>query len=285
MMPATIKRGSTGSDVSLCQQTLTEHGYLCTADGIFGSNTESQVKAFQNASSLTADGIVGPNTWRALDTEPEDTDDPKTWGNGKDWADFVPLLGPAMGAVYSLSGGQMPTLPPGLRLNSRYIGDDTTNCVMFTGYFLGSGFGGPFTGDQWARWALTQPEGYNYQGYGPGVCAEWGMGTMMPAGAVPRNGVYLLQTIRGWPSGHSWMVLDYDEDTGKILTLESNTSGTGLDGVGFWNLGPIRSTNAANWKERVHTTWDERIASATEISMCRLDIDHQSVRDWIASQT
>ncbi len=288
-MPATIKRGSTGSDVSLCQTDLTQHGFTCEADGIFGPNTETQVKAFQSSCGLVADGIVGPNTWAALEKAPETEepiDDPTTWDDAaeKPWADFVPLLGPAMGATYALSGGQMPTLPPGLRLNSRYVGDTTTNCVMFTGYLLGNGFGGPFSGDQWARWALTQPEEYDYRGYGPGVCAEWGVGEMMPPGAVPKDGVYLLQTIRGWPSGHSWMVLDYDEATGKILTLESNTSGTGLNGVGFWNLGPIRSTNAANWKERVHTTWEERIASSTEISMCKLAIDHQSVLDWIASQ-
>jgi peptidoglycan hydrolase-like protein with peptidoglycan-binding domain len=286
-MPATIRKGSTGSDVSLCQGDLNAHGFPCDVDGIFGSGTQAQVIAFQKAQGLAADGIVGPNTWAALEADPdteEPTDDPTTWEGEKDWSAFVPLLGPAMNATYALSGAQMPQLPPGLRLNSRYIGEATTNCVMFTGYLLGNGFGGPFSGDQWARWALTQPEDYNYQGYGPGVCAEWGVGEMMPAGAVPKDGVYLLQTIRGWPSGHSWMVLDYDEATGKILTLESNTSGTGLNGVGFWNLGPIRSTNAANWKERVHTTWDERIASATEISMCRLAINHQSVLDWIAGQ-
>jgi len=285
-MPATIRKGSKGSEVSLCQEDLNAHGFPCDVDGIFGSGTQAQVVAFQKAQGLAADGIVGPNTWAALAADPDTerpTSDP-TPGGEKDWSDFVPLLGPAMNATYALSGAQMPQLPPGLRLNSRYIGEATTNCVMFTGYLLGNGFGGPFSGDQWARWALTQPEDYNYRGYGPGVCAEWGVGEMMPAGAVPKDGVYLLQTIRGWPSGHSWMVLDYDEATGKILTLESNTSGTGLNGVGFWNLGPIRSTNAANWKERVRTTWSERISSATEVSMCRLAIDHKSVLDWIAGQ-
>lgn len=284
-MPATIKKGSRGDDVSLCQGLLTQQGYPCDADGIFGSLTEKEVKAFQTANGLDVDGIVGPNTWTTLqlwDKEEDTQDLPKS--NEKLWGSFVPLLGPAMAATYALSGGQMPTLPPGLRLNSKYVGDDTTNCVMFTGYLLGNGFGGPFKGDQWSRWALTKPEDYDYRGYGPGVCAEWGVGEMMPKGAVPKDGVYLLQTIRGWPSGHSWMVLDYDEETGKILTLESNTSGTGLNGVGFWNLGPIRSTNASNWKQRVHTTWEERIASSTEISMCKLAINHQSVRDWVAAQ-
>ena len=35
-------------------------------DGIFGPNTESAVKGFQADNSLQQDGIVGPQTWRAL---------------------------------------------------------------------------------------------------------------------------------------------------------------------------------------------------------------------------
>lgn len=61
-----IKRGSRGDDVSLAQQKLNEHGYICSVDGIFGGGTEAVVIAFQRAKSLSADGIVGRATWAAL---------------------------------------------------------------------------------------------------------------------------------------------------------------------------------------------------------------------------
>lgn len=285
-MPATIRKGSTGSDVVLCQQDLTKHGYPCTADGIFGPNTEKQVKAFQSANGLIADGIVGPNTWGALEGS-EITEDPTTWdGVDADWSDFTPLLGPAMNATYSLSGAQMPKFPPGVNfLSSKYLGESYSNCSMFTAYLLGNGFGGPFTKDQWLEWQVAKGSDQSvYDGYGPGVVCEWGQGVMQPTGTVPKDGVYLLQTFTTWPKGHSWIVLDYDEATGKILTLESNTSGTGLNGVGFWDLGPIRHTNAHDWKNRVTTTWDQRTKNASQIHMARLAIDHQSVLDWINSQ-
>ena len=278
-MPSTIRRGDTGSDVTLCQRDLNLHGYACSVDGIFGSGTESQVKAFQSASGLTADGIVGPNTWSALEAP--------SGGDERPWSDFVPLLGPAMGATYSLSGAQMPEFPPGVTfLSSKYLGEATTNCTMFTAYFCGNGFGGPFTLDQWNEWQVAKGADQSaYKGFGPWVAAEgWGVGEAMPSGSVPRGGVYLIQSFTTWPKGHSWLVLDYDEATGKILTLESNTSGSGLNGVGFGGLGPIRSTNAHDWKNRVTMTWESRTRSYSEVHMVRLAIDHQTVLDWIDGQ-
>jgi murein DD-endopeptidase MepM/ murein hydrolase activator NlpD len=57
----TVMRGSNGEHVAYLQSKL-----KITADGIFGTNTHRAVVAFQRANKLVADGIVGNNTWRAI---------------------------------------------------------------------------------------------------------------------------------------------------------------------------------------------------------------------------
>ncbi len=63
----TYRQGSTGEQVRIIQSKLKNWGYYDgTVDGIFGSRTAEAVKYFQRKNSLTADGIVGPATLRAL---------------------------------------------------------------------------------------------------------------------------------------------------------------------------------------------------------------------------
>lgn len=65
----TVKPGARGGITKLIQQRLISLGYPCGrsgADGIFGTGTRAAVVAFQKKRGLTADGIVGPNTWRKL---------------------------------------------------------------------------------------------------------------------------------------------------------------------------------------------------------------------------
>jgi murein DD-endopeptidase MepM/ murein hydrolase activator NlpD len=57
----TVMRGSTGEHVAYLQSKL-----KITADGIFGTNTHRAVVAFQQANKLVADGIVGNNTWGVI---------------------------------------------------------------------------------------------------------------------------------------------------------------------------------------------------------------------------
>ena len=62
-----LRRGSRGKSVRYLQQKLLAKLYPVGAvDGIFGANTEKQVKAFQSENGLNPDGIVGPLTWAAI---------------------------------------------------------------------------------------------------------------------------------------------------------------------------------------------------------------------------
>lgn len=60
---------TTHSQVKLMQQALTDLGYNTQgADGKFGTNTQSAVKAFQTAKGLTSDGYFGQASLAALET-------------------------------------------------------------------------------------------------------------------------------------------------------------------------------------------------------------------------
>ncbi len=54
--------------VETLQRLLNLHGVATGIDGKFGPSTELAVKIFQGRRGLTADGVVGPNTWKALNS-------------------------------------------------------------------------------------------------------------------------------------------------------------------------------------------------------------------------
>ncbi|WP_042393552.1 peptidoglycan-binding protein [Clostridium saudiense] len=63
----TLKKGASGNITKLLQEKLVTLGYSTNGvDGIFGSGTYSAVREFQKTRGLSADGIVGQNTWRKL---------------------------------------------------------------------------------------------------------------------------------------------------------------------------------------------------------------------------
>lgn len=63
----TLRQGDRGTYVRL-MQSLLESNLIPVGgiDGIFGPNTLSAVKSFQESRGLAVDGIVGSNTWNAL---------------------------------------------------------------------------------------------------------------------------------------------------------------------------------------------------------------------------
>lgn len=59
-----LKNGSKGDEVKKLQTKLG-----LTADGVFGPGTEKAVKDYQSKNGLTADGIVGEGTWKSMFSE------------------------------------------------------------------------------------------------------------------------------------------------------------------------------------------------------------------------
>lgn len=57
-----------GVDVSHVQRALRRAGHRLPVDGHFGHDTQAAVKRFQRQHGLRPDGVVGPQTWRALKT-------------------------------------------------------------------------------------------------------------------------------------------------------------------------------------------------------------------------
>lgn len=63
----TLRRGSKSTYVLILQDALNALGYTTgSLDGAFGSRTESALRGFQRAVSLTADGVCGCNSWKKL---------------------------------------------------------------------------------------------------------------------------------------------------------------------------------------------------------------------------
>lgn len=62
-----LKRGSLSNYVCIAQDDLNTLGFRTNGlDGIFGESTQNAVINYQKSRGLTADGIIGCNTWRSL---------------------------------------------------------------------------------------------------------------------------------------------------------------------------------------------------------------------------
>ncbi|MGQ4538097.1 C40 family peptidase [Dermabacteraceae bacterium P7074] len=77
-----LRRGHVSAHVRTLQEKLNNYGASLYVDGAFGSATYRAVRSFQSANNLMVDGVVGPNTWSALE-------------NGKQIAASTPAPAPA----------------------------------------------------------------------------------------------------------------------------------------------------------------------------------------------
>jgi peptidoglycan hydrolase-like protein with peptidoglycan-binding domain len=64
-----LREGSTGLPVRRAQSRLSAASFdTGGVDGVFGPHTEAGVRAIQQATGITVDGIVGPQTWQQIDS-------------------------------------------------------------------------------------------------------------------------------------------------------------------------------------------------------------------------
>ena len=73
----TIRKGSRNKYVTECQTILQQLGYnlgICGIDGDFGTATRAAVMQFQTDHGIQVDGIVGKDTWAALDAAAKQID-------------------------------------------------------------------------------------------------------------------------------------------------------------------------------------------------------------------
>lgn len=61
-----LRRGSKGKHVVTLQRRLIQRGHRIAADGDYGPATESAVKRVQAKYKIAQDGIVGPQSWKAI---------------------------------------------------------------------------------------------------------------------------------------------------------------------------------------------------------------------------
>ena len=95
MARSTISMGSTGPDVSDCQQLLQDQGYhVGNVDGTFGRRAVAAVAYFQSVNGLAIDGVVGPQTWAALEPDGSGQQRPtiQMGSTGQDVSDCQNLL-------------------------------------------------------------------------------------------------------------------------------------------------------------------------------------------------
>jgi len=66
--PGYCSLGTTGVATTQVQERLSARGWMLDVDGVFGAGTDNVVRKFQAEKGLSVDGVVGPDTWKAICT-------------------------------------------------------------------------------------------------------------------------------------------------------------------------------------------------------------------------
>src|SRR5438270_2240529 len=106
-----LKQGSSGPDVQNLQQKLKDLGFDPNGvDGNFGPGTKAAVIAFQRSKGLQADGIAGPATMTALQSDGAEAAAGGEVSGGSVGESEAPAASTDAGAALNLGGltGKLP---------------------------------------------------------------------------------------------------------------------------------------------------------------------------------
>ncbi len=265
-----VKIGSTGEGVQEVQALL---GFGNT-DGVYGAVTERAVKDFQAKEGLFPSGEVDDATLKVL----RDHNAPKA----PSFEDMVFFFPEALYQTYKLVDAQTPAQPRGVSLKSHLVGKQTINCTQFTTWIVSSTFNTRFTSSQWASWQISADAAETGQvpNFGPRVALEWGIASTRPG----EEGPWLVQYFSDPKTfkGHSLLVVAWDKETDKILTLEANKA-YGLNGVGWGEIGNLRDVMCPgpDWTDKVTQTWESRLGSKPALHIAQLSMEPNSIQGWL----
>lgn len=119
--------------VSLAQTTLTQRGFPADVDGIFGKGTRKRVYEFQEASSITIDGIIGPDTWERLNPGAPAEPTPPAMGDNQ----YLTLARSQLGVKELAGAASNPKIDAYFdEIGHKGESDSTAWCAAFVGWVL-----------------------------------------------------------------------------------------------------------------------------------------------------
>ena len=89
----TLREGARGPQVRALQEALRAQGIDLEVDGSFGPSTRGKLQAYQWSRGLSADGIAGPQTYRALIDGTPAVERPETTPSSGNAIDMFPVAG------------------------------------------------------------------------------------------------------------------------------------------------------------------------------------------------
>jgi cell wall-associated NlpC family hydrolase len=205
-----LREGASGSAVVKLQNLLKAAG--CNpggVDGKFGPGTQSAVMSFQASRGLTVDGVVGQQTWHALESGAKPVDN------------APPASGDLRQRIVSMAESQIGTLENG--------DSNSGPCIKYPNYF---GRGAEWWCADFASWVYTHAGDKFNDPYCPSIVNHLKAEGKWKGRANPQPGDMVLFDWNGdGVSDHVGIVKRVNGD-GSVQTIEGNTTnGNGVSGV------------------------------------------------------